>query len=160
MQLVIGPTKSSGHLPNLNLVTCDGQHIQQYSDPNNPNHPTTPTYMQGYDVGAYNVWDMPNFNTGAFDTHVWEIDPHYVTDGIKTLITMATCEDATKQNCWNQLVEEDHVNPAAGRVSGTGGRNENRFFKHLSMIYKLSMKMKDNESKKIRSKKGTGCADL
>ena len=117
MQLVIGPVASPGHLPNLNLVTCDGQHIQQYSDPNNPNHPTTPTHMG---AGAYNVWDIPNFNTGAFGTHVFEIDPQYVTDGLGTQITMATCEDATKQNCWNQLVEEDHVNPAAGRVSGTG----------------------------------------
>ena len=36
--------------------------------------------------------------------------------------------------------------------SATRGRNENKFFKHLSLKYQLSMKMKDNENKNFRKK--------
>ena len=92
----------------MNLKTCDGQFIEQYSHPDNPNHPTNP-----WVIYHYHYWEVPNFETGNINTNVFEIDSQYVTGALETFITLNVC-DENGQNCYEQLVYDE--------LSGVSGR--------------------------------------
>ena len=87
----------------MNLRTCDGQFIEQHSDPD-LYHP------DGY---HYHYWEVPNFETGNINTNVFEIDSQYVTGALETFITLNVC-DENGQNCYEQLVYDE--------LSGVSGR--------------------------------------